>query len=224
MLSARKKFTRKELHKDPLLEKIANVTDYAKTNQDQLTKILTGVVVVIAVVWGYMYYRSSINEESMNRLVSAEQAYLSGDHREAIRRLAKYLTEFEGTSGGGLATYYLANSYYQTDQYDFALEQYELYVDDYADSELLTAAAMGGRAACLEAQSKYDEAAGAYISAIAKYPDYYLRAEYMMSAARCYKMLGNTEQAKEWYDKVVAEYPESTTAREAKLAIDELGV
>ncbi len=223
MLSARKKFTRKELHKDPLLAKISEVTDYAKLNQDKITKILTGVVVAIAATWGYLYYKSSINEESLNRLYQAEQTYFSGDNKEAIRRLAKYLAEFEGTRGGGLATFYLANAYYQTDQFDFALEQYEHYVDDYADSDLLTASAMAGVAACYEAQNKYADAAAEYESVASKFPKYYLRPEYMMGAARCYKMLGNVGSAKNWYERVIAEYPDAAATREAKLALDEFG-
>lgn len=223
MLTARKKFTRKELHKDPLLAKIATATDYAKLNRDKISKALTGVVVAIAAVWGYMYYKSSINEDSLNRLYQAEQAYLSGDNKEAIRRLAKYLTEFEGTKGGELATFYLANAYYQTDQFDFALEQYEHYVDDYGGNDLLTASAMAGMAACYEAQNKYADAASQYEAVAGKFPEHYQRTEYMMGAARCYKMLGNVESAKSWYERVIKEYPETTYAREARLAVDEFG-
>ncbi len=223
MLTARKKFTRKELHKDPLLAKIATATDYAKLNRDKMSKALTGVVVAIAAVWGYMYYKSSIDEDSLNRLHQAEQAYLSGDNKEAIRRLAKYLAEFEGTKGGELATFYLANAYYQTDQFDFALEQYENYVDDYGSNELLTASAMAGIAACYEAQNKYADAAAQYEAVAGKFPEHYQRTEYMMGAARCYKMLGNVESAKSWYERVVKEYPETTYAREARLAMDEFG-
>jgi TolA-binding protein len=223
MLTARKKFTRKELHKDPLLAKIAMATDYAKLNRDKMSKALTGVIVAIAAVWGYMYYKSSIDEDSLNRLYQAEQAYLSGDNKEAIRRLAKYLAEFEGTKGGELATFYLANAYYQTDQFDFALEQYENYVDDYGSNDLLTASAMAGIAACYEAQNKYADAAVQYEAVAGKFPEHYQRTEYMMGAARCYKMLGNVESAKSWYERVVKEYPETTYAREARLAIDEFG-
>jgi outer membrane protein assembly factor BamD (BamD/ComL family) len=223
MLTPRKKFSRKELHKDPLLDKIATASELAQTHKQKLTAVALGVVVVAALIYGYFNYRSERNEESINKLAAPEQTYFSGDYREAIRRLEKYCAEYEGTQGGGMATFYLANAYYNTDQFDFALERYKMYVDDYSNSQLLTVSSMIGIAACYEGQNKYQEAVDQYKKVIDKFSDVHERPECMMSLARCYKILNQSENAKAWYSRVVKDFPESGLARDAKQALDELG-
>ncbi len=243
MLTPRKKFSRKELHKDPLLGKIAAASEMAQTHKQKLMTAATGVLVLAALVYGYISYRSDRNDESINKLAAVEQIYFSGDYREAIRRLEKYCAEYEvgsaaraeglgnfidahvsgHTKGGGIAAFYLANAYYHTDQFDFALEWYKTYADDYGDNELFTIASMMGIAACYEGQNKYQDAAEQYTEVIGQSTGAGQKAEGMMSLARCHKILNQSEKAREWYAKVVKEFPESMYARDAKTALDELG-
>jgi len=223
MLTPRKKLTRKELHKDPLLQKIASASDYAQANSQRIMYGVVGVLAIAAIVYAYISYKHTRDDESINKLVAAEQIFYSGDYKESIRRLEKYCTEYEGTKGGGLGVFYLASSYFNTDQYDFALNNFQTYLDDYSDNSLLSVSAMAGIAACYEGLNRYQDATDQYEKVIHKFPDYYLRGEYMMSAARCNRTLGKTDKAKEWYQQVVKDFPESTYSREAKLALDELG-
>ncbi len=223
MLTPRKKISRKELHKDPLLSKIAAASDYAQENRQLITRIVTGVIIAAVAVYAYVTYHNSQNEESVNKLVPAEQVYLSGDYREAIRRLEKFCTEYDGTTGGGVGTYYLANSYFNTDQYDFALTNYQKYVDDYADNEVFTLSSMLGIAACHEGLNKYQEAVGQYETVLKKFPNAYNKADIMMSIARAYRVMQQSDNAKSWYEKIVKDFPESSISREAKSALEELG-
>jgi TolA-binding protein len=223
MLTPRKKFSRKELHKDPLLSKIAAASDYAQVNRQFITRVLTGVAAACIAIYAYVTYRHSQNEESVNKLVSAEQVYFAGDYRETIRRLEKFCTEYDGTTGGGIGTYYLANSYFNTDQYDFALSNYEKYINDYGDNDVFRLSSMLGIAACYEGMNKYAEAVEKYELALKKFPDATNKAEIMMSIARVYRVMNQGDNAKAWYDKVVKEFPESSVSREAKSALEELG-
>ncbi len=220
MLTPRKKMTRKELHKDPLMQKVAAVTDYAQANRDRLMYVVGGIAALVVAVYVYFNYRSTLDTESINRLSTPERIFFSGDYREAIKRLEKYCAEYEGTQGGGIGTV----SYYQTDQFDFALSNYRIYVDDYGDQEVYAAASMAGMAACYEALNQHLEAADQYEKVIAKYPDFFQRPGYMIHLARCFKNLGDNVTAKAWLDRVVKEYPESSYARDARNAIDEMGV
>ena len=223
MLTPRKKISRKELHKDPLLNKIATVSDFTQENRQVLTRIAMAVAAVVVIVYAYVTYHKSQDEESINKLVFAEQVYFSGDYREAIRRLEKYCTEYEGTKGGSTGTYYLANSYFNTDQFDFALTNYEKYVSDYGDNEIFTISSMTGIAACYEGLNKYQEAVDQYEKTLKKYPECYNKAEIMMSLARAYRVMNQTDNAKTWYSRIVKEFPESSLSREAKSSLEELG-
>ncbi|MBL7995287.1 tetratricopeptide repeat protein [bacterium] len=223
MLTPRKKISRKELQQDPLLNKIATVSDFTQANRQTIMRIAMAVGAVAVIIYAYVTYHKSQNEESINKLVSAEQIYFSGDYREAIRRLEKFCTEYEGTTGGSAGTYYLANSYFNTDQYDFALTNYEKYIDDYGDNEVFTVSSMLGIAACYEGLNKYQEAVDQYEKTLKKYSDNYNKAEIMMSLARAYRVMNQSDNAKTWYGRIVKEFPETSLSREAKSALEELG-
>lgn len=223
MLTPRKKISRKELHKDPLLNKIATVSDFTHENRPMITRIAMAVAVLAVVVYVFVTYRNSQNEESINKLVFAEQVYFSGDYREAIRRLEKYCAEYDGTKGGSVGTYYLANSYFNTDQFDFALTNYQKYIDDYGDNEVFTVSSMLGIAACYEGLNKYQDAADQYEKTLKKYANSYNKPDIMMSLARVYRLMNQMDNAKTWYSKIVKEFPESSVSREAKSALEELG-
>lgn len=224
MLTPRKKMTRKELHKDPLLQKVATITDYAQENQKRITYVMAGIAIAVVAVYAYFSYRDNTNAESLNKLTAAERIFQSGDYREAIKRLEKYCAEYEGTAGGGIGTYYLAVSYLNTDQFDFALENFQKYVDDYGDNEVFTASAYAGLASCYEALNKYEDACDTYEKVISKFPEFFQRPGYMMSLSRCYRLLNQPDNARTWLDKIVKEYPESSYARDAKIALEEIGV
>lgn len=223
MLTPRKHLTKKELHKDPVMNKISQFTDYVQTNQQVILYGIVGLLVIIATSWGYMNYSKERDVESVNKLAAPERVYFSGDYREAIRRLEKYCAEYEGTVGGGMGTFYMANAYFNTDQYDFALQYFNQYLDDYADNELFVMSSLMGIAACYEGQNKYEEAAKQYEKAAGKFPSSHLAPESMIGAARCYRMVNQASNAKALYEKVTKEYPETSAARDAKNALDEIG-
>lgn len=222
MAHSKKKLTRKQLHHDPLMEKVTAVTDFAQQHRQRLSYVIGGVAALIIILYAYFSYRDNLNTESLNKLAIAEQIFLGGNHREAIRHLERYVAEWEGTVGGGIGTYYLATAYYQTDQFDFAKQYYEVYVNDYADYDLYTAASMAGIAACWEAMNNYEEAIQQYERVIRKYPDFYLTPDYLLSLARCYRLTQKYDEARQVYERITKEYPESAYARDAKSGLDEL--
>lgn len=79
--------------------------------------------------------------------VAAERIYIKGDYKEAIPGLQQYLKQYCSTENMGnciAARYYLADSYYQTQQYGAALNEYEALVqldgNKYMEQALIRAA------------------------------------------------------------------------------------
>ncbi len=222
MSNPKKKLSRKQLHHDPLMERVTAVSDFAQVHSKRIGYVIGGIALLAIIIYSYMTYRSNQNAESVNKLVTAEQVFFSGDYKEAIRRLERFIPEWEGTTGGGMGTYYLATAYFNTDQFDFAKQYYESYVNDYSDNELFAASSMAGIAACWEGLNNYDEAIGQYERTIGKFPDFYLTPEYMLSLARCYKMAQKYDEAKKVYERVTKDFPESNYARDARAGMEEL--
>ncbi len=223
MANPKKKLSRKQLHHDPLMEKVTAVTDFAQEHSKRIGYVVGGLAVLAIIIYSYVTYRDNQNTESINKLVPAEQVFFAGDYKESIRRLESYCAEWEGTDGGGIGTYYLATSYFNTDQFDFAKQYYEAYVDHYSDHEHFTASSIAGIAASWEGLNNYEEAISQYERVISKYPDFYMTPDYMLSLARCYKMIQKQDEAKKVYEQITKKYPETNYARDAKAGLDELG-
>jgi len=62
-----------------------------------------------------------------------------------------------------------------------------------------------------------------YEKTLKKYPENYNKAEIMMSLARAYRVMNQSDNAKTWYGRIVKEFPETSLSREAKSALEELG-
>jgi tetratricopeptide (TPR) repeat protein len=223
MANPKKKLTRKQMHHDPLLEKVTAVTDFAQEHSKRISYVIGGIALLAIIIWAVVSYRQNRNAESIDKLVTIEQVFFSGDYKEAIRRLEKYCADYEGTLGGGIGTYYLATAYYNTDQFDFAKSNYEIYANDYGDNEIYKISSLSGIAACYEGLNSYDMAIEQWEKVINQYPDFYLAPEYMLNQARCYKLINQPDKAKTVYQKITKDYPESNYARDAKIALEELG-
>jgi len=223
MLKPKKKLTRKELHKDPLMEKLTAISDYTQSNSKMISYTIAGTLILAVIVYGYINNRNTANAESMNKLFTAEQVYFGGNYVEAIRKLEKFCKLHEGTKGAALGEFYLANSYYNTNQFEFAIKHFEIYLDDYAHIKELTVTSIAGIAASHEGLDNYKEAVKYYQQAVEDYPDFYLRPDYMLALARCHKELGELQQAHNWFEQVIENYPDSKFARTAKKERDLLG-
>lgn len=71
-----------------------------------------------------------VSREDSITFVAAEKQYIQNNYTQAIAGLKMYLEKFcEGGSNCAIARYYLADSYYRTDNMDEALAQYQVLVN-----------------------------------------------------------------------------------------------
>ena len=129
------------------------------------------------------------------------------NHRQAVKRAASealvnaYTTEeiedavakFSGSATAGALKLRLAKSYFDAGRYDEALSQYEALAgnapDGFADIPAV------GKAQCLEALGKFDEAAQAFDAFAEANPKSYLALTAQLGAARCFAQQGDKKKA-----------------------------
>ena len=133
--------------------------------------------------YGWKSHKAAVREAASNALVNA---YTTEEIEEAA-------TKFSGNSVGGALKIRLAKSYYDAGRYEQALEQYEALVgqapDGFADIPVV------GRAQCLEALGKFDEAAKAFDAFAEANPTNYLTLTAQLGAARCLAQAGDKKKA-----------------------------
>lgn len=144
------------------------------------------LVAVLAVFAGYKGVKAhvaSVKAAASDALVSA---YTTEEMEKAV-------ADFGGKTAGGVLKLRLAKSYYDAGNFEAALEQYE----DAAKGELngFEAIPVVGKAQCLEALGKTDEALAAFDAFAAENPDNYLTLTAQLGAARCLAAKGDKDGA-----------------------------
>jgi len=220
VLAKKKKLSKKEIKEDKLVTTFYEAKSFYEENQ---TAIFSVVAIVAVLIVGVFLYSSKVEENNQAASIELSKVmptYNSGLYLQAIEGkpgteeigLRKIVDEYGGSEQGELARIYLANSYYFTEQYDKALEEY----DDYSGSDnLLVAVALAGKASCYQAKGEMEKAAELYKKAsnVSKYNP--SNSDYLLNAGISYMKLKNFKAAKDLLSKVKKDYATSLAAREA---------
>ena len=128
MLKPRKKITRKEIKKDPILEKVAITYSFIQNKQKVLTRIGIGVAIgfILLNIWNNQVKKN--NEESSFVFTKALVAWQTGDVDNAQLHFESLTDEFGGTANGNIAHYWLGLIAYNEGNSEFSAEYLKQFV------------------------------------------------------------------------------------------------
>ena len=133
--------------------------------------------------YGWKNHKAAVKAAASDALVSA---YTTEEIEDAVAK-------FSGSATEGALKLRLAKNYYDAGRYEEALAQYETLVgnapDGFADIPVV------GKAQCLEALGKFDEAAKAFDAFAEASPKNYLTLTAQLGAARCFAQAGDKTKA-----------------------------
>lgn len=153
--------------------------------KDGKSTVIYLLVAAIAVGgwYGWKNHKAAVKEAASNALVNA---YTTEEIEEAAAK-------FSGSESAGALKIRLAKSYYDSARYEEALAQYEALEgnapDGFADIPVV------GKAQCLEALGKFEEAAKAFDAFAEASPKNYLALTAQLGAARSYAQAGDKKKA-----------------------------
>ena len=153
--------------------------------KDGKSTVIWLLVAAIAVGgwYGWKNHRAAVKAAASDALVSA---YTTEEIEDAVEKFAGSATE-------GALKLRLAKNYFDAGRYEDALAQYEALVgaapDGFADIPVV------GKAQCLEALGKFDEAAKAFDAFAEASPKNYLALTAQLGAARSYAQSGDKKKA-----------------------------
>ena len=153
--------------------------------KDGKSTVIYLLVAAIAVGgwYGWKNHKAAVKQAASAALVNA---YTTEEIEDAV-------SKFSGSATEGALKLRLAKSYFDAGRYEEALAQYEGLVgkapDGFADIPVV------GKAQCLEALGKYDEAAAAFDAFAEASPKSYLTLTAQLGAVRCLAQKGDQKTA-----------------------------
>lgn len=227
MLRAQKKISKRVIKEDTLVTTYFKAQTWYDENRKRISTV-GGVFIVLALaLWFYSNNVRANNERATTDLAKVFTYYDNGQYLIAINGIPEkniaglqtVVENYGSTKSGNLAKFYLANAYYNTQDFDKALE----YFRDYSgNNPLLEVSALSGAGACYEAKGEYMKAAEYFERAALKNSDDPNAADNLVNAARNFGRAGEKERAVDLLKKVKKEHPSSTAARDVERYIAEV--
>ena len=227
MLRAQKKISKKVIKEDKLVTTYFKAQSWYDDNRKRLSTIGGVVIVLVLALWFYSNNVRANNERATTDLAKVFTFYDNGQYQIAINGIPErnvtglqaLVNNYGSTKSGNLAKFYLASAYYNSQDFDKALE----YFKDYSGGNpLLEISALAGAGPCFEAKGEHMNAAENFEKAGLKNADDPNTPENLVNAARNFGKVGEKERAVELLKKVKKEYPSSTAARDVERYIAEV--
>ena len=195
MLKPRKKVTRKELKRDPLMETLYNLRRWWLKHRTRVSRLggLALIVVILSVL--VIRWRASQDQKAAAAVGVAFVEFGKGNYNTVIAQLNPYVDEYSGLRSFGNGLFLLARSELFAKDTLNAEEHYRLYLKDYGKDPLLKAGAQAGLAVIAEGRGQYIEAADYFSKASRSAPTSTLKRRYAVFAGRNYILSGQPQQA-----------------------------
>jgi len=217
------KISKQKMKEDKFTTTMLQWRDWILDNWQVLA--LVGAVVVLAVV-GIVYYtgiRQTKGIEGSQKLAQAVDKMYRQNYQLAIVELNEVVDNYSGHVAA-LAQFHLGNAYYESKNYDEAINSFEKYISKYHEDKLKTASAIAGVAAALEGKQEFQGAAEKYLEAEQYYPGAPGASAYLLGAVRNFVNVDQKEMAREALDRLRETFPGSEQLRTAITLTARLGL
>lgn len=205
MLKPRKKITRKELKRDPLMEAIYRLRQWWLGHKKQVYRYGgIGLVVVVLAVF-VVQSRAKLDKDAAIVVGQAFVEYGQGNYNAVIAILSAHVDEYSGLESFGNGLYILARSELIVGDTTRAEEHYRRYLDDYGNDPLIKAGALAGLGIIAEWRAQYNDAAGLFKKASQSAPTASLKQQFAIYAGRNYILSAQPGEALEILQPILGE-------------------
>lgn len=224
-MAKRKRIVRKELLKGPdeFVSFWARAIQFAVDNQRPISYVLGGLLVVVLAFSAYRYFSALSERKAYTALEQGLAHYMSQASGEessssedaAKQKFAEVLDKYSSTRAAQLSLPLYADLIYQEGSYDKAIELYQEALDIFSNEDGLRKHILNGIAYAYEGKKDYKTAAQ-YFQKITESKGKFLKEDACFNLARMYEAAGDSNKAREAYNALVRDYPQSANFRMAR--------
>ena len=224
-----KKQVKEELEQDILLDTFSKAQSFYDKNKNALIGGAIALIIVLGGSIGYYYYSSAQEDKAQQLMANATQAYLSQDYETALRGSeAEFTVGFEQiinnysiTDAANLARYYASVCEFNLGNTEQALT----YIKEYEIPEgILGVGPISFHGVILTDLGRHQEAADIYVKAAEWDVNDSTTPYNYLEAAKAFHDAGNSEKARQYAQRIVDEYSQSTQVTGAQKLLGTLAI
>jgi tetratricopeptide (TPR) repeat protein len=212
---------------------LSKTEQFIESNQKILTYVIGGIILVILLFFIFKKYISSPREKAAEAAMFRAEYYFEQDSLDLALNgdgenngFLAVIDDYGSTKAGNLAKYYAGLCYLNKGEYQKAVD----YLKKFSGEDLIVSGmALGALGDAYMQLNQTSKALDYYLKAAEQHPNDFVSPTFMMKAGWSYEILGEWKKAKEIYEKLKKEYPQSREAREvdryiarAKINLNEL--
>ena len=211
---AGKKIDRKQLKQpDEFITLSAKILEWGQANSRHISTGIIVVAVIVCAVAGYRYYDRRMEQKAFAMLYQADSVYYNSLQKAAANNPAEdkitaayqeIVDTYPTKSAGRIARKTLADIYFDAGQYDQAALLFEHSLKDFEKDSFYRSILLNDLALAHEANTN-EQKAQKYFELIAEQPDAPVVDQALFHLAGWYEKKGETEKARELYERMVSE-------------------
>jgi tetratricopeptide (TPR) repeat protein len=207
--------SRHELKEDRVLGWMEHLWIFVQTHKEKVIMGIAFLLVILGVYLSLSYMEEKRKEEAFNSLDFAKKD-LSGKNKErALKKLKEIVADYAKLPEGIEALFLLLEDSYQARKYQACVDLSKEALKKFKGRVELATQLLLIQALSFEQLEEYDYAIKSLKRLVNQSKESYLKPEAYLSMARCYAFVDRIDMAKETYQEVVNQYPQTIWAKKA---------
>ncbi len=223
MQGTRGRLTRRELRHDEFVNRILAAWAYVEENYIRMLVAVAGVVILI-LLGVYVMHRMDVQaREAVEAEGRVRVLLLQGQVDDAILEAERIADAYGGEAAAGRALQLAGGLYFETGRYAEAQAAFEKYLQEFDAMGPTGYSAWSGVAAAMEEQGNPAGAAARYQAFADEFEDSPFAPNALKEAARCYRVSGDSDQARILLQRILDRYSRSPAVRGAQEQLGQMG-
>ncbi|HPS86027.1 MAG TPA: tetratricopeptide repeat protein [Spirochaetota bacterium] len=209
-----------EIERNPIEKFLMSVKDFSKNNRRKVITVSISVILILIISLAAYVLLTGSSEKQLIKFEQVIDSYRSDPMNQEVKdktivELQSLISDTKFGFVHEMSYYFLGNIFFTEKKYSEAYSMFEAFIKKSSD-DVFVPIAVNKTAICLEEQGKIDEA----ITLLNKYEsdnsDSIAMDQIYYNSARLYSLKNNQIKAREYFNSVIAKYPESIYAERSR--------
>ncbi len=209
------------IDRNPIESFLMRVKDFAKKNKRQVLIFFAFVTFASVLIISIFLYLENFSTKNLVKYELIVENYRQNPLDETVKKqtIDDLNLIIENTSFGfapKAANYILGNIYFEDKKFEESYNHFQAYVQKTSLNDALHPIALNKAAIALEEQGRIDEALSILIKYEEKAKDSIVMDQVLYNIGRLYALSGDRLKARDYYNRLMLAYPDSSFADRAK--------